>query len=395
MKALLFESIHPDAAAILTAGGFEVDRRSGALSGSELARALDGVSLLGIRSNTKLTADVLAAAPDSLLAIGAFCIGTNQIDLDAARSRGIAVFNAPYSNTRSVVELVIAEIVALSRHLTDKNAQMHAQVWDKSADGCHEVRGKTLGIVGYGNIGSQLSVVAEALGMRVIFHDLADKLALSNAKRCLTLDELLGQADFVTLHVDGRPGNAGLFGKAQIEAMKPGAALLNLSRGFVIDVDSLAEAVGSGRLSGAAIDVYPKEPNNGQPFTSPLQGVPNVILTPHVGGSTQEAQVDIGHFVAGKLLDYFTTGATVMSVNMPDVSVPPIQGRRVAHIHQNVPGVMAQLNAALAEHQANIAFQSLATQGDIGYAVTDITEAAPGLLDRLKAMPETIRVRLL
>lgn len=395
MKALLLENIHPDAAAILTAGGFEVDRRSTSLKGAELVEALDGVTLLGIRSNTKVTAEVLAAAPDTLLAVGAFCIGTNQIDLDAARNRGITAFNAPYSNTRSVVELVISEIVALSRRLGDKNAQMHAGVWDKSANGCHEVRGKTLGIVGYGNIGSQLSVVAEALGMRVIFHDLVDKLALSNAKRCLTLDELLGQADFVTLHVDGRPGNAGLFGADQINAMKPGAALLNLSRGFVIDVDALAEAVRSGRLSGAAIDVYPKEPNNGQPFVSPLQGVPNVILTPHVGGSTEEAQVDIGHFVAGKLLDYVSTGSTVMSVNMPGVATPEIQGRRIAHIHQNIPGVLASLNAVLAEHRANIAFQSLATQGDIGYAVTDITDAVPGLVSELAAMPATISVRML
>jgi len=285
--------------------------------------------------------------------------------------------------------------VALSRHLTDKNGQMHLGVWDKSADGCHEVRGKTLGIVGYGNIGSQLSVVAEALGMHVIFHDLADKLALSNAKRCLALNDLLEQADFVTLHVDGRPGNAGLFGAAQIAAMKQGAYLLNLSRGFVIDVDALAAAVKSGRLAGAAIDVYPHEPNNGQPFVSPLQGIDNIILTPHVGGSTQEAQVDIGHFVASKLLDYWRTGGTVMSVNMPNVAGPLIEGRRVVHIHQNVPGVMAQLGVVLAQHHANIAFQSLATQGDVGYSMTDITQAVPGLLATLEAMPETIRVRLL
>jgi len=395
VKALLLENIHPDAATILTRAGYEVDLRSGSLVGDDLALAMDGVELIGIRSNTKLTADVIAAAPDSLLAIGAFCIGTNQIDLDAARQRGIAVFNAPYSNTRSVVELVVSEVIALSRHLTDKTGQMHQGVWNKSADGCREVRGKTIGIVGYGNIGSQLSVVAEALGMRVVFYDIADKLALSNARRCDSLEQLLGLCDFVTLHVDGRPGNAGFFGADQIAAMKPGGCLLNLSRGFVLDVDALADALNSGHLAGAAIDVYPVEPNNGMPFVSPLQGIPNVILTPHVGGSTQEAQVDIGHFVAGKLADYVTGGGTVMSVNLPNIATPDIQGRRVAHVHQNVPGVMAHLNAVLSEHQANIAFQALATQGDTGYAVTDITDAVPGLLNKLRAMPQTIRVRLL
>ena len=395
MKALLLENIHPDAVPILEAGGFEVDRRSGSLKGDELASALEGVTLLGIRSNTKVTADILEAAPDCLLAIGAFCIGTNQIDLDAARARGIACFNAPYSNTRSVVELAMSEIIALSRRLGDKSMQMHKGVWNKSADGSHEVRGHTLGIVGYGNIGSQLSIVAEALGMRVLFYDIADKLALSNAKRCDTLEKLLSKSDFVTLHVDGRPGNAGFFGAEQIGAMKPGAALLNLSRGFVIDVDALAAALKDGRLSGAAIDVYPKEPDNGAPFVSPLQGLDNVILTPHVGGSTLEAQVDIGHYVAGKLLDYVVSGNTVMSVNLPNVSVPVIEGHRVALIHQNVPGVMARLNAALSDHEANIGFQSLATQGEVGYAVTDVTGVAPGLMDAIESMPHTIRVRLL
>ena len=393
-KALLLENIHVDAATALRAAGYEVDARSGSLAGDELASALQGVSLVGIRSNTKLTADVLKAAPEDLLAIGAFCIGTNQIDLDVAASRGIATFNAPYSNTRSVVELAIAEIIALSRLLGDKSMQMHQGVWNKSADGCNEVRGKTLGIVGYGNIGSQLSVVAEALGMRVVFFDIATKLALSNAKRCNTLVELLGESDFVTLHVDGRPGNAGIFGPHQVAAMKPGAKLLNLSRGFVVDVDAVAHALRDGHLTGAAFDVYPKEPNNGMPFESPLQGLPNVIMTPHVGGSTQEAQVDIGHYVSGKLIDYVTTGNTMLSVNLPNVGAPEVQGRRVTHIHRNVPGVMANLNAALSSHQANIAFQSLATSGEIGYAIADVTAAAPGLLETLAAIPDTIRVRM-
>jgi len=395
VKALLLENIHPDSVGIFTSGGFEVDRRAGSLLGDDLVSALADVTLLGIRSNTKLTAKVIEAAPDCLLAIGAFCIGTNQIALEAARARGIAVFNAPYSNTRSVVELAIAEIVALSRRLGDKTGQMHKGVWNKSADGSHEVRGKTLGIVGYGNIGSQLSIVAEALGMHVVFYDIADKLALSNARHCDSLDELLGESDFVTLHVDGRPGNAGFFGRAQIDAMKDGSALLNLSRGFVIDVDALADALRSGHLSGAAIDVYPREPENGQPFVSPLQGLTNVILTPHVGGSTLEAQVDIAHFVSNKLLDYVTAGTTVMSVNLPNVAAPPIEGHRVALVHRNVPGVMAQLNAALAEHQANIGFQSLATQGEVGYVLTDVTYDIPGLTRRLQAMRDTIRVRIL
>jgi len=394
MKALLLENIHPDAKAALAHAGIEVDARAGSLAGPALTEALAGATIVGIRSNTKLTADVLASAPD-LVAIGAFCIGTNQIDLQAAGRRGVAVFNAPYSNTRSVVELVIAEIIALSRHLSDKTAQMHAGVWDKSATGSHEVRGRTLGIVGYGNIGSQLSVIAEALGMSVIYYDISDKLALGNAKRADTLEQLLAAADFVTLHVDGRPGNAGFFGTEQFAAMRPGAYFLNLSRGFVVDINALADAVKHGRVAGAAIDTYPTEPNNGSPFVSPLQGLPNVILTPHVGGSTEEAQKDIGNYVAGKLIDYITTGSSIMSVNLPNVAAPEPQGRRVAHIHNNVPGVLAALNAALSAHQANIAFQSLATRGDIGYAITDVTTAEPGLVTALTAMPETIRVRLL
>jgi len=393
VKALFLENIHPDAVSTLTAADWEVDHRTGSLAGDELMSALEGVTLLGIRSNTKVTTELLEAAPDSLLAIGAFCIGINQIDLVAARNRGVAVFNAPYSNTRSVVELAIAEVIALSRRLGDKNQQMHQGVWNKSAVGSHEVRGKTLGIIGYGNIGSQLSVVAEALGMRVMFYDIADKLALSTAKRCDRLEQVLKKADFVSLHVDGRPGNAGFFGAEEIGAMKPGAALINLSRGFVLDVDALADALRSGHLSGAAIDVYPSEPDNGAAFSSPLQGLDNVLLTPHVGGSTLEAQVDIGRYVAGKLLEYIVSGTTVMSVNLPNVAAPPIEGTRVTLIHQNVPGVMARLNAVFAEREANIAFQSLATQGEVGYAITDVIHPVPGLKTALRGLPNTIRVR--
>jgi len=395
MKALLLENIHADATPILSAAGLEVVAEKGSLSPGDLRAALDGVAVLGIRSNTKVTREVIEAAPDSLLAIGAFCIGTNQIDLDAAARRGIACFNAPYSNTRSVVELVLCEIIALARRLVDKTTAAQAGEWDKSAIGAHEVRGRTLGIVGYGNIGSQLSVIAEAFGMRILFYDVADKLALGNARRCASLEELLAEADVVSLHVDGRPGNAGFFGAAEFAAMKPHALFLNLSRGFVVDIDALADGLRGGRLGGAAVDVFPTEPKTaGDRFVTPLQGIPNTILTPHIGGSTMEAQVDIAHFVASKLTDYLGSGSTVMSVNLPPVAPPAQEGRRVMHIHRNVPGVLAQLNAVLSAHQANIAYQSLATAGEIGYAVTDVTSAEPGLVHTLRALPETIRVRV-
>ena len=322
MKALLLENIHPDGVRLLTERGIAVESVPGALDEAELVAALPGVQLLGIRSKTTVTRAVLDAAPD-LLAVGAFCIGTNQIDLAAAAERGTVVFNAPFSNTRSVVELVIAEIIALARRLTDKNAAMHAGVWDKSAKGAHEVRGRTLGIVGYGNIGSQLSVVAESLGMRVYFYDVADKLALGNAQRCHSLEELLAVAETVTLHVDGRPGNAGLFGAEQFAQMRPRSLFLNLCRGIVVDHDSLREHLLSGHIAGAALDVFAEEPKAaGDPFVSSLQGLPNVILTPHIGGSTEEAQQDIGRFVAGKLADFAEHGSTSMSVNLPQVQAP-------------------------------------------------------------------------
>ena len=290
-------------------------------------RRAAGVSLLGIRSNTTVTPRVLEAGKD-LLAVGCFCIGTNQVDLADAAERGVAVFNAPFSNTRSVVELVLGEIVALARRLTEKTQRMHDGVWDKSAKGSHEVRGRTLGIVGYGNIGTQLSNVAEAVGLRVIFYDTADRLAHGNARRVGTLDELLAQSDVVSLHVDGRPGNAGLFGADQFAQMKPRAIFINASRGMVVDDAALRENILSGHLAGAAIDVFPIEPKaQGDPFESPLRGLDNVILTPHVGGSTQEAQEEIGHFVANKLLGFVTAGGTALSVNLPEVAPPPPAGR--------------------------------------------------------------------
>ncbi len=397
MRALLLENIHPDATARLTKAGYEVETRKGALSEDELIRALPGVNLLGIRSRTHLTERVIAAAPD-LVAVGAFCIGVNQIDLAAASHHGVAVFNAPFSNTRSVVELVLAEIISLARRLPEKNAKMHLGEWDKSASGSHEVRGRRLGIVGYGNIGAQLSVLAENLGMSVYFYDIADKLALGNARRCGTLTELLDSVETVTLHVDGRPGNSGLFGDAEFAAMQPRSLFLNLSRGFVVDHAALRRSIESGHIAGAAIDVFPEEPKgSGEEFTSVLRGLPNVILTPHVGGSTEEAQQDIGEFVAGKLTDYVTAGATSLSVNLPAIALPTVPGtHRLVHIHQNVPGVLASINRVLADHRVNVEGQLLGTRDDIGYAITDIgTEYSAEVLAQLRAMDVTIRLRTL
>jgi len=335
---------------------------------------------------------------DSLLAIGAFCIGTDQIDLSAASEQGVAVFNAPYSNTRSVVELALAEIIALTRGMVEKNRLMHEGVWDKSAAGAHEVRGRTLGIVGYGNIGAQLSVLAEALGMNVYFYDTVDKLALGNARRCASLDELLALADVVTLHVDGRKGNAGLFGGPQFAAMKRGALFLNLSRGFVIDTDALRNHLASGHVAGAAVDVFPDEPSSrAEEFRNELRGAPNVILTPHIGGSTQEAQQDIGRFVAGKLIDFGAAGSTILSVNLPRLSLSDHPGtHRLAHLHQNVPGVLAAINSVLADHGVNVEGQLLGTQGESGYVLTDIGVDYPeDVLEQLRALPETVRLRVL
>ena len=333
MKVLLLENIHPVAVETLQARGHEVELRAGSLSEDELVDALaGGVQLLGIRSNTHVTPRVLDAAED-LVAIGCFCIGTNQVDLDAAAERGIAVFNAPYSNTRSVVELVIGEIIALARRLPEKTERMHEGVWDKSAKGSHEIRGRTLGIVGYGNIGTQLSNVAEALGLRVIFYDTADRLAHGNARRMPTLDALLAEADVVSLHVDGRPGNAGLFGADQFATMKPRSLFINASRGMVVDDVALRENIESGHIAGAALDVFPVEPKaQGDPFESVLRGLDNVILTPHVGGSTQEAQEEIGWFVAGKLASFVAEGSTALSVNLPAVQPPPLTERRPAGV---------------------------------------------------------------
>ena len=397
MRALLLENVHPDAVTLLTGAGIVVDVADKALGESDLIAALDGVQLLGIRSKTDVTAAALTAAPD-LLAIGAFCIGTNQIELEFANTRGVAVFNAPFSNTRSVVELALAEIIALTRRLTQKNADMHAGVWDKSATGAHEIRGRRLGIIGYGNIGAQLSVLAEALGMSVAFFDTADKLALGNAKRCDSLDELLGCSDIVSLHVDGRPTNRDIFGAEQFARMPGGSLFLNLSRGFVVDHAALRANIESGHLAGAAVDVFPHEPaGKGDEFVSELRGLDNVILTPHIGGSTEEAQSDIGGFVANKLAKFLSDGNTTLSVNLPGVVLPEQPGlHRIVHVHVNTPGVLAQVNRILAEHNVNVEGQLLSTRGEYGYLITDIGKGySDSVLEQLRAMEQTVRLRVL
>ncbi|MDA8342929.1 MAG: phosphoglycerate dehydrogenase [Actinomycetota bacterium] len=395
-RVLLLENIHPDAVTRLEASGFSVETAAGALDEDELCRRVGEVDVLGIRSRTHVTEAVLEAAPD-LMAIGAFCIGTNQIDLPAATRRGVAVFNAPFSNTRSVVELAIAEMISLTRRLTDKNADMHAGVWDKSATGSHEIRGRRLGIVGYGNIGSQLSVVAESLGMSVWFFDTADKLALGNARPCGSLEELLESVDIVTLHVDGRPTNRELFGEQELARMRPGSIFLNLSRGFVVDHGALRAHLESGHLAGAAVDVFPVEPaGRGEPFVSELRGLRNVILTPHVGGSTEEAQQDIGNFVAGKLERYVREGSTALSVNLPPLEpATPPEHCRLLYIHRNVPGVLAEVNGLVARHGLNLDAQLLGTRGEVGYVITDVgSDPAPGVVEALGNLDTTIKLRV-
>ncbi len=396
-KALLLENIHPNAAQSLRDHGFEVETRSGALGEDELIEALEGVDLLGIRSKTTVTRRVLDARPN-LTAIGCFCIGTNQVDLDYAGKKGIAVFNAPYSNTRSVVELVICDIICLMRRIPAHTHHLKHGLWDKSAKGSHEVRGKTLGIVGYGNIGSQLSVLAEAMGMRVVFYDVEEKLAMSNAKRMPTLNDLLEQSDAVTLHVDGRKSNVGFFGEDQFAHMKQDAIFINLSRGFVADLDALKRHLDSGHLSGAAVDVYPVEPKkSGDAFVTPLADEDNMILTPHIGGSTLEAQESIGHFVSQRLEDYWFRASTTLSVNLPQMTLHQGKGAaRIAHLHDNLPGVLARVNKVLGEENINISAQSLATEGELGYVVTDVaTRPTPAALDALRHLPGTIRMRII
>ncbi|WP_366927712.1 phosphoglycerate dehydrogenase [Brevundimonas sp.] len=397
IRMLLLENIHPAAIERLEEAGYSVETQKGALDEDDLIAAIKGVHVLGIRSKTNVTARVLEQA-DRLMAVAAFCIGTNQIDLDAAADHGVAVFNAPYSNTRSVVELAIGLTITLMRDVVDKSAAMHTGKWNKSADGSRELRGKTLGIVGYGAIGSQLSVLAEALGMRVIFHDLSERLALGNAKRMRNLDALLAEADVVTLHVDGRRENTNLIGPAQFQQMKEGALFLNLSRGHVVNIGALAQAIQGGRIGGAALDVFPEEPRtNADPFDSPLMGLKNVILTPHIGGSTEEAQEAIAEFAAERLLGYLNRGDTTFSVNLPNVQLAEVSGgHRILHIHRNQPGVMAELNRELATAGLNILGQHLKTDERTGYVITDVDrDYDPEALKALKTVAGTLRFRLL
>ena len=397
IRILLLENIHPAAVERLEQAGYSVESRKGALDEDALVEAVRSVHVLGVRSKTQVSARVLEAA-DRLMAVAAFCIGTNQIDLDAAAGRGVAVFNAPYSNTRSVVELAVGLTIALLRDLADKSAAMHRGQWNKSATGSRELRGKTLGIIGYGAIGSQLSVLAEGLGMRVIFHDLTERLALGNARRMGSLDALLAESDVVSLHVDGRTENTALIGAAQLSRMKQGALLLNLSRGHVVDVGALAQALGSGRIGGAAVDVFPEEPaTNSDPFDSPLRGLPNVILTPHIGGSTEEAQEAIGAFAAERLLAYLNRGDTTFCVNLPNVQLTEVDGaHRILHIHRNQPGVLAELNRALAAAGLNILGQHLKTDERTGYVITDVDrDYDPEALHGLRTVAGTLRFRTL
>ncbi|OJV54420.1 MAG: 3-phosphoglycerate dehydrogenase [Bacteroidetes bacterium 43-16] len=397
IKVLLLENVHPAAVAAFEEQGFKVEVEKGALTEAELCLRLKDVSVLGIRSKTTITKKVLDAAP-RLMAIGAFCIGTNQIDLETATEKGIPVFNAPYSNTRSVVELAIGELIILMRNVVLKNKQMHEGIWDKSANGSFEIRNKVLGLIGYGNIGTQISVLAEALGMKVYFYDLADKLALGNAQKLETLEELLSLSDVVSLHVDGRKENTAFIGTEEFKQMKNGVIFLNLSRGHVVDIPALANALASGKVAGAGLDVFPDEPGSGsEPFESALKGLDNVILTPHIGGSTSEAQENIGKFVPAKFLEYINNGSTLGSVNFPEVQLPKLkESHRMLHIHQNRPGIMAQLNHVFAKYQINIMGQYLKTNDKIGYVIVDIEKSyTESFIQELRSIEGTIRFRML
>ena len=398
IKILLLEGIHPCAMEVLRSAGYsQVEALPGALPDDELKRKIADAHFVGIRSRTQLTEEVFAHA-HKLVAVGCFCIGTNQVDLNAARERGIAVFNAPYSNTRSVAELVLAEAILLLRGIPEKNAVAHRGGWLKSADNAYEIRGKTLGIVGYGSIGTQLSVLAEALGMHVAFYDVVSKLPLGNARQVPDLHTLLGQSDIVSLHVPELPSTAGMIGAAEIAAMKPGGILINAARGTVVEIESLADALKAKKLLGAAIDVFPVEPRtNKDEFQSPLRGLDNVILTPHIGGSTMEAQANIGLEVAEKLVKYSDNGTSTSSVNFPEVALPAHPGKhRLLHIHRNVPGVLSEINRILSDNQINISAQYLQTNEKIGYVVIDIDAASSDLaLDKLAHVPATLRSRVL
>ncbi|MBV6655294.1 MAG: phosphoglycerate dehydrogenase [Mameliella sp.] len=397
IKVLLLEGVHPQAVKLFEQEGYQVEYMTTSLSEDELCEKIKDVNVIGIRSKTHITEKVIKNAK-RLINVAAFCIGTNQIDLDACTRHGVAVFNAPYSNTRSVVELAIAEIIMLVRNLPDKARAMHNGKWEKSAAGAQEVRGKKLGIVGYGNIGAQLSVLAEAVGLDVYYYDLEEKLALGNATKCHSLEELLGLVDIVTLHVDGRPENNNIFGAKQFDMMREGSIFINLARGKVVDVQALKENILSGKIKGCAVDVFPSEPkSNDEPFESELMGLPNTILTPHIGGSTAEAQENIGDFVPNKVIQYINTGSTAGSVNFPNLQLQPVQNaHRLLHIHHNVPKVLAHIDQILAKHNINILSQYLKTNEQIGYVITDVDRAYnDDLLEELKQIEPTIWFRVL
>jgi len=397
IKVLLLENVHPKAQEIFKNEGYQVEALKGALNEEELIEKIKDVSILGIRSKTNVTAKVLEHA-ERLIAIGAYCIGTNQIDLNTCMQKGIAVFNAPYSNTRSVVEMALGEMIILTRQIAEKSQKMHQGIWDKSANNSREIRGKKLGIVGYGNIGSQLSVLAEAMGMQVYFYDVVDKLSLGNAQKCNSLEELLQIADFVTLHVDGRKENENLIGEKEFDLMKQGVVFLNLARGHIVDIEALVKNIRLGKIAGTAVDVFPYEPKtNDESFENELKGLSNVILTPHIGGSTEEAQENIGTYVPNKLIEYINTGSTYASVNIPNLQLPAQKNaHRLLHIHKNTAGILAKINLILANHQINILGQYLKTNEEIGYVITDIDkEYSKDVITDLKEIENTIKFRVL
>ncbi len=396
-RVLLLENIHSNAAEMLTAEGFQVEALKGALKEDELIAKLADFDVLGIRSKTQITAKVLQAA-ERLVSVGCFCIGTNQVALDAANRCGVPVFNAPFSNTRSVAELVIAEVISLARQLGDRSKEVHSGVWRKLADGCFEVRGKTLGIVGYGHIGSQVGVLAEAMGMRVAFYDVATKLPMGNNQPLPSLNELLEQSDFVTLHVPATPQTHEMIGANELSRMRPASYLINNSRGTVVQIGALAKAISSGHLAGAAVDVYPQEPeSNSEDFTSELRGLPNVILTPHIGGSTVEAQAAIGREVATSLIKFVRSGTSVGSVNFPQLDLPPTPGtHRIVNVHKNVPGVLRDINRAVSDLNANIHAQLLSTDPNIGYLIMDLDQdVSEAVHNAIAGLKTDIRTRIL
>ncbi len=396
-KVLLLENVHPGAKGRFVTEGFEVETRSGALKEEELIQAMGGVTMLGIRSKTHVTARVLEAAKE-LLAVGCFCIGTNQVDLVSANRRGVPVFNAPFSNTRSVAEMILGEIIVLARQLGDRSSEVHGGVWKKVSNRCFEVRGKTLGIVGYGHIGQQLGVLAESVGMRVVYYDIIPKLPMGNTRPMETLHDLMRESDFVSLHVPETPETKNLIGEAEIEAMRKGSYLLNASRGTVVVIPALVAGLKSGHLAGAAVDVYPEEPeSNSKDFRTELQALENVILTPHIGGSTEQAQEAIGREVSHTLIKFATIGASTGAVNFPQVEIPPIKGtHRVLNVHRNQPGVLSRVNKIVSDLEANIDAQFLTTDPHIGYLIMDLHhDVSAEVARRIDDLETSIRTRVL